>query len=644
MNRLRKTFALAISAVILVITASCSSVLTVGNMQDTAENDTAVTGAAATTGTDAGAEGTSSGKDTVNTENTMLYPAQENYLDGSKWGYIDDTGRFAVEPQFSQAGEFQDNGLAVVCKGNRFGIIDRTGKFIAEPVYDYIADYREGFATASVAEGSVILDESGKKISDKYSFIGTYNNKRAIYLTKTKDGAYIYGYLDESGKPAIGAAYQNATEFEDGKATVMLSEKQFALIDLSGNVLKMFNYIYVGKISDGMMEFRSDENEKYGYLDINGDIVIQPSFSFAGSFEGGKASAGIQDASGNNLYGLTDRVGQFVIQPKYSDVRQLGENMFAVGMAVDPNFPPAGTRYALADQNGKLLTDFIYNDILQPFEDGTASVNDGKELYFIDTAGKRVDSLPSAEGSGTLEKTGDLICANVDQRLYYMNDKGEVVYKPASSIQLDGGVTITENKFRPNRDYLVYYPVLSGMSDPKAQEMLNELLGSETSDTSAASIKPEDSLDYQYDSDFSVGFQKKDLLALKKTGYYYPKGAAHGMPSQEYIHIDLKSGSVYQLKDLFKRGSNYTKVLSGIVGKQMKDKMASDPENNLYWTEYFKGIAKDQLFYVTGDSLVLYFTPYEIAPYAAGFPEFSVKFDEMVNILDKEGAFWNSFN
>jgi hypothetical protein len=116
------------------------------------------------------------------------------------------------------------------------------------------------------------------------------------------------------------------------------------------------------------------------------------------------------------------------------------------------------------------------------------------------------------------------------------------------------------------------------------------------------------------------------------------------MPSKEYLHIDLKSGSVYQLKDLFKTGSNYTKVLSDIVRKQMKDKMASDPDNNLYWTEDYKGIAKNQLFYVTGDSLVLYFTPYEIAPYAAGFHEFSVKFDEINNILDKGGAFWNSFN
>jgi hypothetical protein len=96
------------------------------------------------------------------------------------------------------------------------------------------------------------------------------------------------------------------------------------------------------------------------------------------------------------------------------------------------------------------------------------------------------------------------------------------------------------------------------MTDTKAQESLNEMLGSETGDTSAASIKVEDSLDYQYDSNFSVGLRKKDLLEILKTGYYYPKGAAHGMPSKEYLHIDLKSGAIEALREI---DHAYTRVI-----------------------------------------------------------------------------------
>ncbi|HEX2944844.1 MAG TPA: WG repeat-containing protein [Clostridia bacterium] len=665
MNRFGKTVVLLVLSVILAASASCGTQRAVSTMDEVAGNASVNAPAAGTaTSTDAGtAEGAAQtagtavitgagigtdlqpeGNGTADTREIKLYPARENYLDNKKTGYIDSTGKFVIEPLFSQVERFQDNGLAIAGKDDKYGIIDVTGRFIAEPVYDYINNYSEGLAIAYDQKGSVVLDESGRALSDKYSYIGSYKNKRAIYQTKSKDGTLIYGYLDETGKPVIKAAYQNATDFEGGRASVMISEQQYALIDLSGNTIKTFNYTYVGRISDGMMEFRKIGNDKSGYLDINGNIVIQPAFSYAGAFEEGIATASIRDASDNNRYGLIDRTGRFVIQPEYSDVRQLGDNMVAVGKSVDPEFPPAGTRYALAGQNGKLLTDFIYYDILQPFKDGTASVSDGKELYFVDANGKRIDTLPSAEGSGMLEKTGELIYVDADRRSYYMNEKGETVYKPASSLVLDGGVTISETKFKPNRDYLVYYPTFSGMADAKAEEALNKLLASDLEDTSTAAVKPEDNLDYTYDSSFSVGLQKKDLLVLERTGYYYPKGAAHGMPSQEYLHIDLKNGSVYQLKDLFKSGSNYAKVLSDIVGKQMRDRMAVDPENNLYWTEDYKGIQKDQPFYITGDSLVLYFTPYEIAPYAAGFPEFSIKFDELSGILNKDGAFWRSFN
>jgi hypothetical protein len=42
--------------------------------------------------------------------------------------------------------------------------------------------------------------------------------------------------------------------------------------------------------------------------------------------------------------------------------------------------------------------------------------------------------------------------------------------------------------------------------------------------------------------------------------------------------------------------------------------------------------------------LYIYFTPYEIAPYAAGFPTFKIPFTQILNIIDEEGEFWKAFN
>jgi hypothetical protein len=73
-----------------------------------------------------------------------IFPARDNYLTDSKWGYIDKAGMFVIQPSFSQAFRFQSNGLAVAGRGDRVGLIDRTGSFITEPVYTYINEYQEG--------------------------------------------------------------------------------------------------------------------------------------------------------------------------------------------------------------------------------------------------------------------------------------------------------------------------------------------------------------------------------------------------------------------------------------------------------------------------------------------------------------------
>jgi hypothetical protein len=58
----------------------------------------------------------------------------------------------------------------------------------------------------------------------------------------------------------------------------------------------------------------------------------------------------------------------------------------------------------------------------------------------------------------------------------------------------------------------------------------------------------------------------------------------------------------------------------------------------------FTGIRADQGFTVTKDGLEIYFDPYEIAPYAAGFPAFDIPYSELSDILDTQGAFFQSFD
>lgn len=58
--------------------------------------------------------------------------------------------------------------------------------------------------------------------------------------------------------------------------------------------------------------------------------------------------------------------------------------------------------------------------------------------------------------------------------------------------------------------------------------------------------------------------------------------------------------------------------------------------------ESFPGIEEKQNFYIDGDQLVIYFTPYQIGPYAAGVISFPIPFSQLEDVLDKEGAFWKA--
>lgn len=633
-----KRAATAILAVIIMLTAvSCGiEIRPAARTEDTGTQGTEGMGAAASAESAAGSPGPAG-----TAGNPEIYPARDSYLTEPKWGYIDKDGMFVIGPSFTQAFRFQSNGRAVAGKNDRVGLIDRTGNFITEPVYSYINEYREGLAVAADENGYVVLDVNGNVISEKYQYISDYSGGRAVFSVLSGDGSLLYGYLDETGKPAIEPVYKYATDFEGGRAIVKLSDGVHAIIDREGKTLRTLELWQAAGFSDGRSAFRMHPDGKFGYIDIEGNVVIDPAFTYAGEFSDGRAVAGVPGSEGTEIRGLIDEKGHFVILPQYSEIMLLGDRRAALGVPRDPNNVFIGSRYALADYDGKLLTDFVFYDIGR-FNNGIAYAVDSTSTYFIDKSGKKAESLPQADGAGWMERRSGLIAAKIDQRMFYMNEQGNVVYRPLSFVSTDSGVKVSEEKFRPNIDYIVYYPVLGNMADMKLEPEINGKLMEMWTDISTISIKPDDVLDYHYEGGFSVVFDRKNLLVIMENGYSYPFGAAHGMPVMEYVHIDARTGEFYELEDLFIDGSKYTEILSEIVRDQLEDMAAQDPD--IYWLDSYDGISSDQPFFITEKGLNLYFQPYEIAPYAAGFPTFMVTFEEISDIIDKKGDFWKSFN
>lgn len=562
-----------------------------------------------------------------------LFPAAVKDIGGSKWGYINEKGSFILPPKYELAHDFQDNDLAIVQLNNLTGVINSDGYFIVKPKYDTISPFSEGRATVIDGEGFKVIDESGKEITSKsYSFIGDYKEGRALAANTNEQGDYLYGYLNRRGNEVIPLAYQSASDFQNGKALVKITEGSFALIDLTGKELNSYAYHYVDNFSEGMLAFRMSNEGKWGYIDESGKVIIEPKFDGTQSFEGGRAIVNIEN-NNQSYFGLIDSKGNFIIKPLYNSILKLDEGRFALGKAPDPEKPYLFPKYSIADSDGRMYTGFIYNGV-SSYRDGIAYAYDDKMTFFIDLRGQRLNQLPNVPGSGSLVFDKTLIKGDIDFRTLYFDKKGQLVWKSNTVIPLNDLYTVTENKYKPNKDYLVYYPQLKGV---EKQEIVNRTL----KDLSGVKPIPQHTqLESSYVGDFDVSYYKNNLVVIEINGYDYPFGAAHGMPLKKYVHIDLKFGKFYQLKDLFKPGADYVKAISEIIGNQIKN----DEKYSYVFPDTYKGIQPNQHFFISKGELNLYFEPYEIAPYAAGFPTFTIPFKEINSLINKDGEFWSSFH
>jgi len=480
-----------------------------------------------------------------------------------------------------------------------------------------------------------VIDEKGNFLTNQpFDFISSYQQGRALYQETNEENNNVrYGYLDRDGGILIPAQYQSATDFQDGVAVVQTQEGEYQLIARDTSILYKYPYEYVGQYGQGMLAFQEEGDPKYGFIDKSGKVMIPPSFDAVQPFSEGRAVINkIVDYLYS--YGLIDQKGNIILEPTHSDIIRLGEKRIAVGKAIKEEQPYLGVRYAIADLNGNFLSNDRYQSVL-PYEKGYASAHDDENTFFLNREGKIAQKLPVVPGQGTLRFQNSLIQANVDFQLMYLDRKGNVIWRPKNTIRLNNQFRVLRMKYKPNPDYLVYYPVIRGMEDTSVQKHVNDKL------KDISQVKPipsDEKLEYSYTGDFEIEFFKKHLVVVEVNGSQYYFGAAHPMPTKIYSNIDLVSGTFYELKDLFKEGAPYVKVISDIVEQQINEQ-----DINIFPDSY-KGIQPDQPFYVNEESLFIYFAPYEITPYVAGFPTFEIPFSEIMDIIDTKGDFWLSFH
>lgn len=174
----------------------------------------------------------------------------------------------------------------------------------------------------------------------------------------------------------------------------------------------------------------------------------------------------------------------------------------------------------------------------------------------------------------------------------------------------------------------LYYPVVHGLKSIAVQRRINyaiqNLVKKMLSDQGYYS-NPRT----QVTASYEVKTNERGVLSLSLNNYAFA-GGAHGMTIIKSLTFDVSTGRIYSLADLFKPGSDYQRVLSAIIEKQIK-------EREIPVINEFTGIKPDQDYYIADKVLVVYFQLYDLTPYAYGFPEFPITMYQVEDIVDENG-------
>lgn len=211
----------------------------------------------------------------------------------NKWGYIDKTGKFVIEPNFESypsgyVGSFSE-GLAMVRVGAKTGFIGRNGEFVIAPQFAFAADFNEGLAKVAVSGPCRYWDpDSPCPGGDVY---GSNDDK-------TDYPACRFAFVDKSGKTLAEQTFEDARDFSEGLAAVQKSGK-WGFIDKQGKLVIPYQFDRAFSFSDGLARVGKDKDGKWsfvwGYIDKSGRLSIPYQFEMAEKFSDGLTPVGTFD-------------------------------------------------------------------------------------------------------------------------------------------------------------------------------------------------------------------------------------------------------------------------------------------------------------------------------------------------------------
>ena len=262
--------------------------------------------------------------------------------DGKRYGYVNELGKMAISPRFTNARSFSEGYAAVKDENGVWGYIDREGDFSISPKYAYANDFNEGFASVRDKNGLWgFINKKGEYVvnplyNDTYSFV----NGMAVVRVEGKEGV-----VDTTGRFVFSPKYANVTLSDNGICGLWAFVRHISLfnwelhlwqlITPDGQTIKTRDELFhFSGFSEGLAEVGVVEDPSYAncatrnyYINMDGNIAIDHELSdrycmvFGDKFSEGYAAVYLYDYKKKKQvgYGYIDKLGELVIPPQFDE-------------------------------------------------------------------------------------------------------------------------------------------------------------------------------------------------------------------------------------------------------------------------------------------------------------------------------------
>ncbi|WP_340025916.1 WG repeat-containing protein [Paenibacillus sp. FSL K6-1096] len=267
----------------------------------------------------------------------------------------------------------------------KYGFINGQGKMVIEAVYG-------GYGYSAAPGGKVYVEDHAAKKQYYFSSAGT-----KLFEYKLRDASILY-----NDRALYTAKVQLA-----GGATAT----RYGYIDSQGKVAIQPIYVKAFHFSEGLA--RVNMGKASGYINTKGELVVPYRYSFTSDFSEGMAAVTL---TVGGKYGYIDTTGKLRITPRYDYATPFSDGAAVVYV---------NGKYGYIDKKGNYLIKPQFS-MAQPFSEGLAFVERNGVTFYINKKGAKV--IQGYKAGGLFK--GGLAPASTGQRYGYINTSGRFVVKP----------------------------------------------------------------------------------------------------------------------------------------------------------------------------------------------------------------------